>query len=154
MTNSSGSISGLDLEATEFRNQYLYSKIEIELGTSITFKLISFEIGRRVIVESKFPTILSSEPNASMQILNAHTKTTTLDMARLQAKFDTPDSIMTFAQGVFVSIEYVVIRISNFFEKNEPIEVNVRSIKSKLKKKFTNFIIYEFQLLFLRDHIP
>lgn len=50
---------------------------------------------------------------------------------RLQAKFDSLESIEPFASGIMVSAKYAFIKAVNCYENNQPVEITIDAVRSK-----------------------
>ena len=83
------------------------------------------------VMVNNFPSKYEKMCKTLVQISNSANRT---DDGELQASFENYESIMPFAQGVFVSQRYALIKVVNCYENNEPVEIKLNLIKSKLRK--------------------
>ena len=102
------------------------------------------------VVVNQFPSSYITSCKTSVQIFSSEKNETNLENTYKQANIDSIDSLMPFAQGVFVARKFIYIKLINCYETTEPIEIRINTIKSNyLISKCDNFFLDLLKKYFL-----
>jgi hypothetical protein len=82
------------------------------------------------VIVNQFPSSYVTSCKTSVQIFSSDKNETVLENTYKQANIDSIDSLIPFAQGVFVARKFIYIKLVNCYETTEPIEIRINTIKS------------------------